>query len=426
MCFKPCRRAGGFGCALLLGAAMLLTSCGGTEQSPSSHFLEGTGQLSPSAVGSRVSVSDTSPTSSTTGPETSSAATDSLTQTAAPNEGTSSSKGTSPKTSKTTHKETTTSKGSGTTISRVLNAAALNPIRTNYPELDQQVDAIFAQIFQAGMSTYDKVKACYDYLVKNGTYSHENTAILPVQHILYETAWDRNMAGMAYRMLETHKGVCDHYSAAFMVMTRAIGLESYFVTGMVSKKGGGYTGHAWVNIKIGDVYYVFDPQVQQNNPGAPYYYFGKTDAQMGKAYQYEDREADVRQFHQFRCYPEIAATITVQSSGKTYEASLAQSSLAEESRVFPQGISAESDGTVRIDVEPSGGKGKYRCLIGEGFPMACYADETITGQKSFTLQIKPGTHDLEVVIQNADPSLEGSIGDVIFDFSVSYTPSSDG
>ena len=68
-------------------------------------------------------------------------------------------------------------------------------------------------------------------------------------------------------MFKNHVGVCDDYTAAFVFMTRAIGLESYYQSGQTHKASGGYTGHAWCVMLIDGTQYVFDPQVEDNIAG---------------------------------------------------------------------------------------------------------------------------------------------------------------
>ena len=58
--------------------------------------------------------------------------------------------------------------------------------------------------------------------------------------------------------LSTGKGVCDNYAALLMILTRRIGFDAYVVGGSVNKVGGGTTGHAWVMIKAGGTYYIFE------------------------------------------------------------------------------------------------------------------------------------------------------------------------
>lgn len=302
----------------------------------------------------------------------------------------------------------------------LLNAVSLKPVRTNCTDLDQRVDELFAQILRPGMSTYDKVKACFDHLVKNGVYTQNLLLEDAAKDIIYDSALDANIVALAYGMLMSNQGVCDHYSAAFVVMTRAIGLESYLVTGQVRSQGGGYTGHTWVNIRINGTYYIFDPQVQQDNPGSAYYFFCKTDAQMGDTYRYDNRAGMIEAFGSFRYHPKVSATLTVRSGSKTYRASLDQSGSSGAGNVFPDGISVGGDGTFSVDVDPQGGTGQYLCQIGYFWKPGYYVEETVTGPKSFTIQMQPGTNTIQVAVQNANPDLPVQDA-VIFEFAVTYT-----
>lgn len=173
-----------------------------------------------------------------------------------------------------------------TDIKSLLNSASLNPMKTNHSELDGMVDNIFAQIHTSGMSTYDKVKACYDYLVNNLTY--EVQVVWMVNDPCYKSYLDRTIVSFANTTLSTKGGVCDQYTMCFVVMCRRIGLEAYPAGGKVAAKAGGYTGHTWAYIVLNGTNYVFDPQVQSNNMDASYYYFGKTYSQLGSMYQWDN------------------------------------------------------------------------------------------------------------------------------------------
>ena len=402
--------------AFLAGICLLLTACGGQGADSKTSSAVSTGEHTSriTTAGSSAHTGGSGSAALSSIPENSSGihTTGDVSPTKSPSRATAAG-------NKTTASKAQGSTGSGGAAKSLLNAATLNPIRTNCAALDKKLDEIFAQILKAGMSTYDKVKACFDYLVKNGVYTQNLLVEDPTKGILYDSALDANIVALAYGILTTNRGVCDHYSAAFMVMTRAIGLESYFVGGQVRSKGGGYTGHAWVNIRLNGTYYVFDPQVQQNNTGAPYYYFCKTDAQMGSMYKYENRETMVSEFHNFRYYPEISATLTVHSDGKTYQASLSQSSSANGSGVFPEGIPVGSDGSVSIDITPAGGTGNYLCQIGYYWNPGYYVEEAITGAKSYTIQVESRTAPVQVAIQGNDPDypLQGA---VIFEFMVNF------
>ncbi|MBQ3154364.1 MAG: transglutaminase domain-containing protein [Clostridia bacterium] len=134
-------------------------------------------------------------------------------------------------------------------IRRLLNSAVLHPYVADHPELDAAVKALFDELFEPGMDTYDKVKACYDWVIDNTSYKRPS-------HEKY------NDLHCAYQLIRDGIGTCDCYSNAFAVMMRYIGLECYVVEGTTSANGGGYTGHEWTTIKIGEDFYVFDPQVE--------------------------------------------------------------------------------------------------------------------------------------------------------------------
>jgi len=185
----------------------------------------------------------------------------------------------------------------------ILNSASLNPTKTHNSELDAEVQKVLNACTNSGMSTYDKVKACYDYLVRNVEYAiFFSSYLTPDDGYAYKGDFDPLVAYNALFTLTSKQGVCDSYSAAFVALTRAIGLDSYVVGGQTSMAGGGWTGHAWVNIRINGVMYVFDPQVEQNiakNGPISYYRFCKTDEQVPNNYQYSDRDGYIAAFGGF-------------------------------------------------------------------------------------------------------------------------------
>ncbi len=134
-------------------------------------------------------------------------------------------------------------------IRKLLNGAELHPYVFANPVLTETVDAVLAEIFVPGMDTYDKVKACYDWLIDHTVYktpSHEGSG-----------HWD-----CAYQVFRDGKGTCNCYSAAFAAMMRRVGLECYVVEGVTSANRGGMTGHVWTVIILDGQTYIFDPQVE--------------------------------------------------------------------------------------------------------------------------------------------------------------------
>lgn len=172
-------------------------------------------------------------------------------------------------------------KRTGGSVKDAVNSAALAPVWSGSKEVNDVIGQIFAQIITEEMTTYDKVKACYDWLIMNTEYGiSDNWVVLMSANMSFDDF-------MVYDVLTSHYGVCDHYSAAFAYMVRAIGLDCRVQGGLTHKADGGYTPHAWTVIVIDGVEYVFDPQVEDNisRGGAiGYYRFGKTYGEVADKY----------------------------------------------------------------------------------------------------------------------------------------------
>ncbi|HIS11813.1 MAG TPA: transglutaminase domain-containing protein [Candidatus Onthocola stercoravium] len=207
-------------------------------------------------------------------------------------------------------------------IEGILNSAKLNPIKTGYTSLDNQVSSVINSVTNSSMSTYEKVKALYDWVINNMSYQigfviGEEIDSLMNTYGFYER--DAIQVFLASNGFGTKRGSCDNYSAMFMILTRRIGLDSY----VVSARNTNGTGHTTVNIKINGKWYNFDPQREDNskkNGKIMYYAFGEDDSDS-KPYTYVNRNSDVAAFHKFNKQPEsnyLNASITV--AGKTYSA----------------------------------------------------------------------------------------------------------
>lgn len=207
-------------------------------------------------------------------------------------------------------------------IEGILNSAKLNPIKTGYTSLDNQVSSVINSVTNSSMSTYEKVKALYDWVINNMSYQigfviGEEIDSLMNTYGFYER--DAIQVFLASNGFGTKRGSCDNYSAMFMILTRRIGLDSY----VVSARNTNGTGHTTVNIKINGKWYNFDPQREDNskkNGKIMYYAFGEDDSDS-KPYTYLNRNSDVAAFHKFNKQPEsnyLNASITV--AGKTYKA----------------------------------------------------------------------------------------------------------
>lgn len=166
-----------------------------------------------------------------------------------------------------------------------MNSAPLNPRSTGYASTDAKIQEIFNQIFTSGMSTYDKVKACYDYIIYNTSYARGAYVSSAGFGNPSEGNNDAYIAWGALSCLTLGKGSCNTYSCAFIAMMKMIGLDAAYVSGSTHASGGGYVGHNWVEVYIGGQTYVFDPQVEDNiSGGGTYQRFCKTYAQVSGKY----------------------------------------------------------------------------------------------------------------------------------------------
>lgn len=160
--------------------------------------------------------------------------------------------------------KTTTTKGTTTTrvptsekvdAEKVLNSAHLNPMLTNDPELDAMVENVLSQTTNSGMSTYQKVRSVYNYLVQTNRYG---TTMRINLNTRYYSVYDTDVVSRAEAILRYKTGNCVDFSAAFMAITRRIGLDCYLVTGQILNKYGESSFHGWNIIRINGIDYGFD------------------------------------------------------------------------------------------------------------------------------------------------------------------------
>ena len=194
-------------------------------------------------------------------------------------------------------------------IKKQINSQPLYKEKTGFEALDKLVRKIFKKIFKKGYSTYDKIKAIYDYEIKNFVYGSKPMTNKQLKKYYkskrryYAAFYDEDIIHCAYKTLVTKRGVCSDYAAVFTVMTRALGLDTYCVSGSTTKAGGGWTGHTWNNMIVNGKYVVFDAQVEDDisGGGAIYYYrFAKPDGEMRRYYKESNREGDITSFNHFK------------------------------------------------------------------------------------------------------------------------------
>lgn len=207
----------------------------------------------------------------------------------------------------------------------LLNSAALNPMKTNNDTVDAQVSEILKKVTTDKMSTYQKVKAVYDYIINTSTYGTPKGVY---GYEPYVSKMDSTIVTESRFLLDEKVGVCNNYAALFTVLTRRIGLESYYVTGQVASRNGGMTGHVWSIIKLSGEYYIFDTQIEQSNTSGGvigYNWFCKKDTSMSGTYSYiPSREVSVASFGGFvleeeRDYSDLGGKVTPIEGGYIIE-----------------------------------------------------------------------------------------------------------
>lgn len=296
----------------------------------------------------------------------------------------------------------------------IINSASLKPIKTNYEPLDKLVQSVLKKYTNDTMSTYEKVKACYDYLIKNISYSSNIFDADAYSDIFYKSGykseWDKKIAYYAYCALKSKKESCYGYSSAFAVLTRAIGLESYVMQGQTALSKGGYGNHWWVNIKINGKYYVFDPNVDSNiaKGGTIYYYrFCRLDSEVPDKYIYKNRKKDAADFNEFlsgsalksiklskssiTLYKNDSGTLTVKYSPKgaqTVDKVLWKSSNKKVAVVKNGKITAKAKGTAYITAAVGNKTAKCKVTVKEPYIKLNKMKISIKKGKSYKLKAK--------------------------------------
>ena len=169
----------------------------------------------------------------------------------------------------------------------VLNSASLKPTLTNSKPCDDIIKDTLDRITNDSISTYDKIKACYDYLINTCSYGSNHSKAMFYEYVngilvkgdsYFEIEDFGNRR--TYTMLKYHLGVCDDYSCTFAALVRHICLNCYTIGGQTARASGEMTGgHIWTVINVDSVEYVFDPQIDDNiakGDNIGYYRFCKT------------------------------------------------------------------------------------------------------------------------------------------------------
>lgn len=170
-----------------------------------------------------------------------------------------------------------------------INALPLNPQKTNESYIDKQIKNIFNDIFESDMTTYEKMEVCYDWITQNIKYGQNGPYVIDYNMNGYNTAAAYFSTMYAKSTLKNKKGVCDSYSALYYIMLRRIGIDdACWFGGECLTTSGGYTGHMWTGIDIGEgaVVRYYDAMLDRNS-SSHRQYFGRTISNSSKLFKNE-------------------------------------------------------------------------------------------------------------------------------------------
>lgn len=164
----------------------------------------------------------------------------------------------------------------------LMEKETLHPQKTGYPEMDRVLEEIMAPY--EGMDAVQKLKAIHEYVIRHITYSwnpypyHSRNAadtFAVDHHLAYnydlEEVIPYSVVNRAYHALTVGEGVCYDFAAAFTVLARYIGFNSYFHYGdtdftphkpgeWFNKNNDIWCPHGWSEIWIGGEKFIVDPE----------------------------------------------------------------------------------------------------------------------------------------------------------------------
>ncbi|MBQ9471793.1 MAG: hypothetical protein IJU73_01480, partial [Ruminococcus sp.] len=277
----------------------------------------------------------------------------------------------------------------------LLNSAPLDPIVTHYEPMDKIVSEILSKIIKPNMDTYEKVIAIYDYLRDGTEYAYDFKSDAAINSMIFSAVNYKNNRDYivlrdAYRMLTEKRGKCAHFSSAFVVLTRAIGLESYIATSTNSSTGLG--GHFSSMMKLGDGLYYFDPvmgvvlEISGDMTDSCYFCYPM---QNSNTSEYSYLKEQLEYFGKFETLPESVPIISNEPKGKTLgdkhfsfgsypQTRVTDSALIEE-------LNEQLNGVVMNQYPYSHGGGTYDSMVKSGY--MSWADITYNNEKYRAVKI---------------------------------------
>ena len=124
--------------------------------------------------------------------------------------------------------------------------------KVNWSESDPEEAKLREYTEQVYSEVGRDLRACFNWVVNNMSYERHNGHITPPDGYT-RCQWYSMMA------FQNHRGNCYSYAGAFYYLAKYLGYDAEYVEGQVTRRGGGYTPHGWVEI---DGRYICDPEGQ--------------------------------------------------------------------------------------------------------------------------------------------------------------------
>ena len=151
--------------------------------------------------------------------------------------------------------------------------------------LEEKVIELLGDTDLSGLSDYDKSLLVHDLVLKTTVYDYEVFDLILENDEWTQESWDRMQeASNAYGALILGKAVCGGYAQAYALLAKAVGLEVYYVEGMVDYNGEEII-HAWNRVKIEDQWLVVDTTWDDIETPNPYMWLNQP-----TSIAYTDRE----------------------------------------------------------------------------------------------------------------------------------------
>lgn len=141
--------------------------------------------------------------------------------------------------------------------------------------LENKVIELLGEIDLTKMSDYDKSLLVHDLIISNVEYDFEAYKMMQINREWTMEEWDLlQETSNSYGALILGKAVCSGYAQAYSLLAKAVGLEVYYVEGLVDYNGQEIL-HAWNRVKIEDQWLVVDTTWDDIEAPAKYLWFNQ-------------------------------------------------------------------------------------------------------------------------------------------------------